>query len=338
VDPIPVRGLSLEEAQRAILKAYVAKEILKAGRERVIVTLMRRRQYHVLVFRDNPGGLTAAQADFGAFNYGPEGISVAPPQLVGTSRSTGYAVDLPAYENDVLDALAQTGGLPGVGSVNEILVLRGYFKDARDRQMLLQEMQGTHGDCRQFFGTGAGATAGGKVIRIPLRLPPGQDLPLRPEDIILQTGDIVYLPPRTGDVFYAGGLLPSGEYILPRDRDLDVVEAVMRIRGPLANGGVTTSNLSGAIVAPGIGGPSPSLLTVVRRMPGCGQLVVRVDLNRALRDPRERLLVQPGDYLILQETPTESVVRYITEKFGFTIFYQFLHGPHESGALNAVAP
>jgi hypothetical protein len=39
---------------------------------------------------------------------------------------------------------------------------------------------------------------------------------------------------------------------------------------------------------------------------------IRVDLRKALRDPRERILVQPGDMLILQEKPCEAVARYLT--------------------------
>ena len=35
----------------------------------------------------------------------------------GTRRGTGFALDLPAYENDVLNALAQTGGFPGTDAV-----------------------------------------------------------------------------------------------------------------------------------------------------------------------------------------------------------------------------
>jgi hypothetical protein len=325
----------VEEVQDAVLKAYLApRQILQAGRERVIVTLLRRRQYHVLVFRDNPGGL-GTQQEAGGFSFSPEaGFAPGTTQLVGTQRSTGFAVDLPAYENDVLNALAQTGGLPGIGSANEILIVRGYFKDPADREALLRELQSMPGDCNPLEGS----AAGGNAIRIPLRLAPGQEFSLKPDDIILQTGDIVYLPTRTGDVFYAGGLLPAGEYLLPRDRDLRVLEAIARIRGPLVNGGFGVSNLSGAIVAPGLGAPSPSLLSVLRRIPGGSQVNIRVDLNRAFRDPREDLLVQPGDYLVLQESPTEGFARYVTQMVKFNLIYQIIHGPHETGTINTILP
>jgi hypothetical protein len=53
-----------------------------------------------------------------------------------------------------------------------------------------------------------------------------------------------------------------------------------------------------------------------------------------LRDSRERLLVQPGDVLILQETPGEALARYFGEMFKFNLVWQVIHGQHESGTFN----
>src|SRR5208282_1258501 len=111
------------------------------------------------------------------------------------------------------------------------------------------------------------------------------------------------------------GLLPAGEHILPRDYDLDVVKAIARVRGPLINGAYGTNNLSGTLIEPGIGGPSPSLLTVLRRAPDGSSVNIYVDLNRAMCDARERILVHPGDVLILQEKPSEAMSRYVTQTF-----------------------
>ncbi len=48
----------------------------------------------------------------------------------------------------------------------------------------------------------------------------------RPEDIILEEGDVVYIESRDAEVFYTGGLLPGGEFPIPRDYDLDVLGAM----------------------------------------------------------------------------------------------------------------
>lgn len=268
---------------------------------------MRARTYHILVLRqDSPTSINEIVS-------GPTS-SFGGSEIIGISRhGTGHAIDLPAYQNDVLNALAKTGGLPGTDAINEIVIERG-LRGTRDDTAVFREIQGRPG-CASHPHVLPG---GGAVIRIPLRLRPGEPLNWSPEDIILQDGDVVFIEAREAELFYTGGLLPPGEHVLPRDFDLDVVQAVMRVRGPLVNGGFATSSLSGAITQPGIGNPSPSLLAVLRKTPGGGQVQIRVDLNKALRDPRERILVQAGDILVLQETPEEAFARYFTQRFTFT--------------------
>ena len=136
---------------------------------------------------------------------------------------------------------------------------------------------------------------------------------------------------RRAEVYYTAGLLPPGEHLLPRDTDLDVVDAVIRVHGPLVSGGSSVSNLSGTIIAPGIGAPSPSLLTVMRKTACGGRIPIRINLNRAIRDCRERILVQAGDELILQEAPCQAVTRYFASQFGLDLFFTLFKTTHGAG-------
>jgi hypothetical protein len=78
---------------------------------------------------------------------------------------------------------------------------------------------------------------------------------------------------------------------------------------------------------------------VVRRTAGGGQVPIRVDLGRALRDPHERILVQAGDLLIMQETPGEAFSRYFSQSFlNFDIFWQVFRSNAATGILNVAAP
>ncbi len=81
-----------------------------------------------------------------------------------------------------------------------------------------------------------------------------------------------------GAVFYTGGALGSGQY--PLKGELRITEAVAGARGPL----------------PACGGR----VNVLRRLSTSQQLNIRVDLDDALRDPRENIPVWPGDTIILQ--------------------------------------
>jgi protein involved in polysaccharide export with SLBB domain len=324
IRPVPVEGLTIGEAEDAIIQAYTAPdEILKRekARSNVHVTLLRPRMSQVVVLRqDSPGGYTGlvqgqlrtARLSGGAESFLPSG-----------ARGSAAIVELPAYENDVLGALVRTGGLPGLEAINEVIVERGCFDVLENPAALAQHVPGR--------------TPGRNFVRIPLRLCPGEPIPFSPEDVVLHTGDIVFIEARKGDVFYTAGLLPAGAYPLPRDYDLDVVDAVAAIGGPMVNGAFGGNNLQGSIVQPGIGFPSPSLLTVLRQTP-CGQMHIRVDLNRALRDRRESLLVQAGDVLILQETPGEATARYFTHVFGFDFLGKAITGDRSAGNVTAVLP
>lgn len=300
IDPLPVKRLTIVETREAIRKAYtVTKKVLIPGQERILVTLQRPRHYHVLVIRQDSGGLTVGQT--GAIS--------------STKRGTGFELYLSAYKNDVLSALARTGGFPGLDAKNEIIIERGSDTMPPGEAGGLQECRTCPVDGR--FPPSWG---GGEFIRIPLRLRPEEGLPFKPEDIVLRNGDIVYIESRDTEVFYTGGLLGSGQFGLPRDYDLNVVDAICLARGPLVSGGINQNNLSGAILAGGIGFPSPSLVTILRRTPAGGQLAIKVDLNRALRDPRERILIQPKDVIILQQTVGEAIAQYFTTVFRLSFF------------------
>ncbi len=156
--------------------------------------------------------------------------------------------------------------------------------------------------------------------------------------MILKTGDIVFIEARLAEVYYTAGLLPAREVPLPRDVDITAVEAVTRCGGPLVNGGINSSNLSGQIVSRGLGHPSPSLLSVLRHTPDGRQVNIRVDLHRALQDPSENLLIQAGDVLILQETPGEATARFFTNAITLNFFADLFTTGSSSGSGNALLP
>ena len=325
IEPLQVSGLTIAEVQDRLVEAFTKKKhLLQPEEPRILVTIIRPRHVRVLVIREDSAAGSA-----------PRSVRRSP--LGGTeigggrSRGSGAVLELPADEADVLAALAETGGLPGVDAANEVVIQRGYAGDdkvtGQPRPVAVQSsgLVKQRGTSRQ-------------TVRIPLRLPPGAPPPFEPEDVVLRDGDIIYIAARDSELYYTGGLLPSIEVPLPRDYDLDAVEAVARVGGTLVSGGINNNNLSGGLVNPGIGAPSPSLLTVLRRLPDGRQAPIRVDLNEALRDPRENILIQAGDILILQETPGESLTRYATSVFNFGIFTDLFRRGSATGTATLNLP
>jgi protein involved in polysaccharide export with SLBB domain len=324
IEPIQVAGMTVEEAEEAITKAYTSLEepILRPGRERIIVTLIRPRQVRILVVRQDSSEGRVSLRTGGSVIATRSIVGGSEVLIGGTRRGSGTVVDLPAYANDLLNALAATGGLPGLDAKNEVIIQRGYLAEGVPEHLGFDPAAFS---CPPLAGDV-------QTVRIPLRLSPGQAPPFGPDDIVLNDGDIVFIESRDAEVYYTGGLLPSGEYPLPRDYDLDVIEAVAQVGGPLVNGGINSNNITGSIVATGIGQPSPRLVSVLRRTPDGRQVNIRIDLEEALRDPRENLLIAAGDVLIMQETPGQAFARYFTTFFNFNLFSEVLDRGSATGS------
>ena len=123
--------------------------------------------------------------------------------------------------------------------------------------------------------------------------------------MILRDGDAVYVGDRTEDVFFTGGLLGPGSFRLPRDRDLDVLEALAVVQGQRPSVGTTRALTGNSALSRDVTAGASSLL-VLRRRPDGTRLRIEVDLRDALIDPRQRILVRPDDYLILQYRKGEA--------------------------------
>jgi hypothetical protein len=151
--------------------------------------------------------------------------------------------------------------------------------------------------------------SGRRIIRIPVRLGPGEQTDITEQDIILHEGDIVFIESRETEVFYTGGLLGGGQYTLPRDYDLDVLGAIAVAQGQRAGGAggsrATQSALNADVSI------SASQLIILRPLADGTQLTLQVDLYEAVRNPNERIIVQPGDYLMLQYTRAEAMMAFI---------------------------
>ncbi|MBB01741.1 MAG: sugar ABC transporter substrate-binding protein [Planctomyces sp.] len=303
IDPLPVEGLTLEQATEKIRRVYVEKEILQRGKDKVIVTLMRRREYRVIVIREEGGGV--------------DGV---------TKVGRGDVIDLPAYENDVLHALNETGGLPGLDAENEVLILRAGGNGAKYDQFVGAVLSSQCPcECPPIIGDAP------NVTRIPIRYYPENVPAFGEKDVLLETGDIVYVRARERERYYTGGLLGGGEFMLPRDYDLDVVKAISVAGGSVGQGSTGIGSLTNGGGFGGGGGGNrgmtggtigPSKLIVIRKNE-CGQEIpIRVNLNKALYDPRERILVMPGDTLILQYTLSEEIANAALNAVGLNLLWQ----------------
>jgi len=293
VDPISVRGLTIQQAEALIKSVYLGndgsgKKILN-DRSRIIVTLQRKRTVNVVVIRqDNSSSmrLQGRQASRG-------------PVFDRSDRSArSSSIQLPAYENDVLHALIQTGGLPGVNAARDVRVYRSGGATASRSTNSSSSYRGSNSPFPRsgYSPNGFRNSRASSSVSIPLN----RSSNYRSFDnrqSVLSDGDVLVVGARPTEVYYTSGLLRGGEHPLPRDNNLTVLEAVALVGGPnvSANGGLGISRLP------------PTELNVIRNNGRNGQVNIRVDLERALTDPSQQILVAPGDHLILRYKPVEQI-------------------------------
>ncbi len=286
--PLEVGGLSLQQAAEKIRAAYTAEEIMREGNDHVSVVLLRSRVNRVLVLREDASTESANL--------------IAKGQTVLHKRGSATVVDLPAYESDVLHALATSGGLPGIDAYNEVWVLRRASFQEGDVEQIQSKLDATSStDIASCIPPHV------EAICLPLKLCSGEPIPFSSADVILRDGDVVYIEPRRDEYFYSGGLLPGGQIPLPRDEDVDVLEAVALATGSIGGLG-GTSSVAVLRAGAGIGAViPPTRVLVLRKLPDGQQISIRVDLERAMKDPNERIRIMPGDFVMSYYKPGEML-------------------------------
>ena len=95
---------------------------------------------------------------------------------------------------------------------------------------------------------------------------------------------------------------------MPRDYRIDVLKAIAIAGGSAGGGGGGIGRTQSLIPA--------TQVTVLRKC-GCEQIAIDVDLRYALADPSERVIVQPGDLIILEFRKRELVANSIAQVFTF---------------------
>jgi polysaccharide export outer membrane protein len=314
IGAVRVAGMNLVQANDAVTRAY-ADGILKDSRTNVV--LVEKSSTSVVV--------------------------------LGEVRTPGVQ-RLPKYENDVAHALAAAGGLAEDAAdeieihrrrspVKQMSGVKASFEGARTdpEVILVGEVEDVASDREVKAGgepnrivvnstySQPSADAALEIVRIPLRGQPSK--PIQSDDIVLQNGDVVVVASRKSAVFYVVGKLSPTNFVrfnigarerdlgagflLPKDREIDVVTAVA---------------MAGYIDPI----DSPTTVTVHRVCPDGEPTLIIVDLIKARSDRCENLLVEAGDIIYLNpDAPwwfRRTIDKLIDNVFSFGISYRIPTG------------
>lgn len=287
IDPIKLEGLTLAQAEDRIREAYTKdKEILLEGSDKIIVTLIQRRTYNVLVIRED-------STDSREISFRNNEVF-----LDDERQGQTHSIELPAYENDVLHALSETGGMPGEGAVNEIIIIR-------DGLNLGMSSPGAIISADDVNSPGMSQA---NVTRIPIESTDGILPELTEQEITLNDGDVIFIEGRKRDVFYTSGLLEGGRFPIPRDYEIDVLEAIAIAGGSGRSNRTAGSRGTGVI---------PPTRVLILREHNCQFCTIEVDLRCVKSDPSQRVIIQPGDIISLEFRPNEAALNTIVSVFQF---------------------
>jgi hypothetical protein len=312
IPAINCTGMTLTKLEERIRDEYTVKrKILVPGRDRITIGLIKERTTRVIVVRQ----------DQSIDNKMTQRVGQQQQKVIqGADESgKGFVLDLKAYKNDLMNALAESGGLPGLSAKNEVKILRRAKADPEKRKMFIRDFYAQHSLdpclCPPPLPEDPTTTI------VPLRYYPEEMPDVREEDIILYEGDIVYIESREAEFFYTGGMLPGGQFPLPRDYDLDALGA-MGVAG-FGAGSVNSGGAGGGGggfggAMGGMGGAAPSNLFIVRKTPCNQQITIKVDTLLAIENPRENILIAPGDTLILRYKAREELLN-----FGIAAFFAY---------------
>lgn len=279
IEPLSVVGLTIPKVRDAIVEEYVNRtSLIQKGRENVTVSLITPTFYRIYVVRQDT-------------RYNVPGLQTA-DQYEISRRWSGTTLYLEPKEASVLTALMRTGGLPGIDAKNEIWVMKS-VADADEELETIPLVRKLTGDAPIMI-----PDEDSRLVRIPLHHEMGAGLPFDPDDVILGDGDVIFLPRRDGDHFMTGGMLPAGRFPLPRDRDLDIIEAIAICTG--SNFGPSKGTGNPNFEGGGGGLIPPTDVVIVRQLSDCEQIKIYVDLKKCLDDPLERVKIATGDLILLR--------------------------------------
>jgi polysaccharide export outer membrane protein len=262
---IPLDALTSGEAEQTIRVAYTASHLLRNPQVTVRMLEPRTNKVYVLGAVKSPG------------TY---------------SLRTG--------ESDLLRAIVAAGGLtPEAGTIIEIRRSQANASPAPTGPAKLPHILADFKDPSLAVNPPAEATNEPQedTCLVKLDLANEDDVNRAAGGFDLRNGDIVSIEQKKFNPFYVtGSVNRPGEYSMPVDRDIHVLQAIS-----LAGGVLRDSN------------PTHALL--LRRMEGKPPVTIHVRLDRASRFPEENVRLMAGDTLSVEEDLVSTIRKFVRTTF-----------------------
>jgi polysaccharide export outer membrane protein len=310
VGTVALAGMSIPSAEQAIFAAYSSQGLLKKPQVTVILRDTRKIRVYVLGAVNKPGlyDLNATEGDLLCALVSAGGLTPEAGTIVEVRRrlAPGFTPPVPRKDRNIVQAVHQRPStqesMPVVSQAsawqrNYNLYAQAssspYHSNGEDEPILAPAQKMPSGVLRPY-ATPEPALMDAPIQPIPvstnsqivrLDLTSELDKQRLTQGFRLENGDTISIDDRKVKPIYVVGMVGKpGEYPLPVDRDLRVLEAI-----GLA-GGTDHNSL-------------PDKALVIRQRPdGSGVVAVRIDLNQAKKDSSQNIRLMAGDTVSVEET------------------------------------
>lgn len=306
VGPVSLAGLSIPGAEQAVFAAYSSQGMLKKPQVTVALRETRKVRVYVLGAVNKPGliELNATEADLLSALVSSGGLSPDAGTMVEVRRrlaSRSTPIPIRKDRNVVQSSYGPMAEPLPAAWVYSSGAWRPDYNKVVQAQYTASPYQkvGHNGptpapvrklhpsilraDVTMAEPPTTPTPADNQLIRLDLTNE--QDKQRVTQGFRLENGDTISIDDRKVKPIYVIGMVGKpGEYPLPVDRDLRVLEAI-----GLA-GGVDRASL-------------PDKALVIRQRPdGSGVVAIRVDINTAKKDNNQNIRLMAGDTLSVEET------------------------------------
>jgi protein involved in polysaccharide export with SLBB domain len=286
---VPVATLTISEAERVMRTAYQTSHVIRHPHLTARMLDGKRNKVYVIGAVKKPGmyQLRPDHSDPLRAIAAAEGLS----DDAGTVVEIRRAARVPAGQQPAPGEIVRVDSQWGAQNADAATAAGG-----RGVVSWPARTDNTHqGETLMFRGSAAKTVVEEKILRFDLT---GNDMRHKPDLLQLQNGDIVSVEQKKPRPFFVtGSVNKGGEFPMPTDRDVRVLEAVGMA------GGVLSSS-------------DPNNVLLIRRPEGMQPIVIHLKLDRAAKNPAENLRLMEGDVVNVVEDAASQTRRVIR---------QFLH-------------
>jgi polysaccharide export outer membrane protein len=297
ISPVKAEGLTEQDLEQAIIKAYQDAKLIRQARVAVTVAEARNRTFSIQGNAALPGEYQITKPDFRMLDALL--TAHAPVQAIGVDYA--YIIRKLTPASTTAPGGAAPAGQHPATSPSDLLAPQSRANSASGAPLLMDQPAPNPGD---FKFNDLQPPTDVRVIRVPInRLRQFGELQF---NIVIRSGDMIIIPDPVTGVYYMGGHVAR-----PGVFSLSGVKITLKQAWVASGGGDDFS--------------VPRRSEVIRRVGAAKEVFVRVDLSKIWAGEQPDLYLKPNDMVMVGTNILAPFIASIRNSFRLTYGFGFLY-------------